>query len=820
MATSLSSSEGFTPKEDSPSVLFKGTGTPYLAIFNGSGKPIYCQKHQLPIGIFVKSFEYVYEEDKEDTGEIHIETDNPDLIDHVDLQYYSTLLLQWGYIYTDGSYLCGPPRKVIIIGHSINFTSVGVTISLKLADIGILLKTVPANYYNNMGGFEDYIKDLLDGHILGKISMIDYSNLESKVIPMVAERVVDNDTVVFTQRHSDQDVSSYAAPSTGYPVVYDSIKTPNQKIPNMVGVTLMQYNPESRELMNQFPDKYRQVWVRTKEAHTTLITGISKNKYQQIKDFTRTIDNGPWSMDFRDGTLTIHNRITGRPLYKTYTYAGGNGELLEFTVKSEFVESSMEVGKSVNLDPETKSIDTTVVQGINHPFVGNIDGYIAWQQGFPFNGGSTDPYLNHASNNLGDDQMPNFMGDVRHLHADGTPMTLMERHQDFFLQDTTNTITPASGRKELEFQNRDEAVKYIEKNWTSYLTQEDLNAWFTSFKTQFDTWVNSNDLSKSLHEIQDIPNYIIKVKVKLKEQYIPDMVAVGMAMLTSGNTTEELVNQLQAGELNLDESYGSFFNRDIGTDVHFSSYGSHVIEGERYRISEALQKVQEVFKAAGGSVQYTKQWDPTGDLLHPKYIDGKARYEVLVELPIPGINLIADSRIQGAVESMGADIEETVTNSMEATAIVVGDPILESSFNIQIQNVSKKYSGVWYTKKVVHRLSPEEGYKCDIDFVQRSVPVQSRVIKSSWVHSSFAKDIHNKAKKTLEKGNYTKTQDQVMQQLNKYKGQSISLIYKETGFTVQGSADKSRADRYSSIPGTNDYVPYPDNYVEVPPQQD
>lgn len=796
--------KGFTPQEDSTPVLVNGTGTPYLGIFNGSGKPILCQKHNLPIGTFVKSFEYVYDEDEEDRGEIMIETDNPDLLDHEDLQYYQELLLQWGYIFSDSSFLCGPPRKVIIIGNTVEFTDQGTTINIKVADAGIMYKTVPANYYNNMDGFEDYIKDLLDGDIIGEVSMVDYSNVETSVIPLVAEKVIDNDTVVLTGEHSEGQ-PSWVMGEGGYPVVYESIRTPNQSIPNQVGVALLQYDAKTRQLINNFPDTYRKIWAEKVEAHTMVVSGIPRNKYQQIKEFAKTIDNGPWSMDFRDGKLAIHNRATNRPVYKVYTYMGGNGELTRFHVDSNFVHSAVEVSKSVEVNPTDKSVNTQVVQGLTNPYVGNIDGYVAWSQGFPYQGSSMDWGLNRGSNN--------HIGG-RHVHPDGTPMSLMERHQEFFYQDVTGTKVTGT----TEFQDIAEAKSRIGSNWTIYVTQADIDRWFSSFKSEFDRWITEDNIGESLHKLQEIPNYTIKMRVKLQRQEIPDMVAAGIYMLQSGQATEELVNQLQSGQLDFNQmSYASVQGRE-GVDQKFSSRGNWNIDGNRYSASQAVSKVQEVIGAAGGVVTYSQEINPTGSPTSPKYLRGVASFEAEIEVPIAGIRILGDPRIQGSVSAMGADIEETITNQMKATGTVVGDPLIESSFNIQIQNVSKKYSGIWYTKKVTHRLTPESGYLCDIEFVQRSVPVSTRVIQSSWVHTDFGKNIHEAAKKSLETESYKKSSEivQTVNHKDTSLDQSILVLGNDQGFTVLASEDKSRVDKYKDVPKVNKYVASQVNLVELP----
>lgn len=816
---------GYTPKEDSPSTLVHGTGTPYLAIFNGAGNPILCQKNNLPIGTFVKSFEYVYKEDEEDVGEIRLETDNPNILDHEDLQYYSELLLQWGYIFSDQSFLCGPPRKVIIIGMSSEFTEHGTTVNFKVADAGILLKTVPANYYNNLEGFEDYIKDLLEGDIIGEVKLVDYSNVESQVIPMVAQRVITNDEVVYTMSHSDKVPTSFVGPyNSSYPIVYELPQVPNQSIPNQVGVTLLNYNADTKQLVENFPDNYRKIWVRAKECHTLMVTGIPKNKYQQIKEWTKTLDNGPWSMDFRDGKLTIHNRAIGRSLYKVYTYNGGNGELLQFKVDSEFVHSSVEVSKSVSIDPNDKSIQTQVVQGINNPLVGNIDGYMAWQQGYLWN-------RNWTGFSDSNSKIDNLSGpDNRPLNPDGSPMTMLQRGQPYFYQDTTGTKVTGP----LEFESVAEAKRKIKNNWTSYVTQSDIDQWFSNFKSDFDSWLKSDNIDKTLHDLQNIPNYVIKMKVKITRQEIPDMIAAGIWMLQSGKTTDELKNIITSGDFNWDD-----INRQ---SLGFDGPGKYLttgawVGGNFYKKSQAIQKVQEVISSIGGIVSYQEEVVDDKQTIKgvestkkARRIKGTATLEMEVAIPIAGVRLLGDPRIVGSVAAMGSDIEETITNQMKATGTVIGDPLLESSFNIQIQNVSNKYSGVWYTKQVTHRLSTESGYLCDIEFVQRAVPVSRRVIKSSWVHSDFGKNIHEQAKKALdvaaknevtpESGPWQGSSKVLQEVITKFQdfGQSQAVFANDEGISVLAKEDKERFDKFMGARGVNDYKSPPTNYVEALPE--
>ena len=46
-------------------ILYKGTGTPYLAIFDNQGIPVMNPLTGIPLGAYISSWSYVYDEEKE-----------------------------------------------------------------------------------------------------------------------------------------------------------------------------------------------------------------------------------------------------------------------------------------------------------------------------------------------------------------------------------------------------------------------------------------------------------------------------------------------------------------------------------------------------------------------------------------------------------------------------------------------------------------------------------------------------------------------------------------------------------------------------------
>lgn len=156
--------------EDSKPILSQGSATPYLAIFDGNSKPIIDPQSKLPIGVLVVSFFYEYNEEEDDTFEIVLNSDNPNLIDIPQLNNLMPLLLQWGWIFSDGTANCGPVRKVVIRDSEVEFTESGVKITLKGTDSFALTKIMPSDLEDKT--MVQWIKNNLEGKFY--IDFIDY----------------------------------------------------------------------------------------------------------------------------------------------------------------------------------------------------------------------------------------------------------------------------------------------------------------------------------------------------------------------------------------------------------------------------------------------------------------------------------------------------------------------------------------------------------------------------------------------------------------------------------------------------------------------
>ena len=139
-----------TTKSD-PSILLKGTATPYLAIFSEEGMPIMNQITGIPLGAYISRFQFKYSEEEENLATLTFECGNPDIVDQDDLGENKTIILQWGYIYADGTAVCNKPKAVKIRDFNCTFDDSGTHASILCIDSTADIRyTLPLK----AGGFE------------------------------------------------------------------------------------------------------------------------------------------------------------------------------------------------------------------------------------------------------------------------------------------------------------------------------------------------------------------------------------------------------------------------------------------------------------------------------------------------------------------------------------------------------------------------------------------------------------------------------------------------------------------------------------------
>lgn len=431
---------------------------------------------------------------------------------------------------------------------------------------------------------------------------------------------------------------------------------------------------------------------RYNTSSVIFVSGNNVSKYQQLCEAFNQLDDGPYYPNGRDNKLTFQNTRTGDTIMLSYIYSGGNGELLDFEVDTEFVLGGAETSKSSDLDPDDKTVRTEVNQVIS-------DNNSMYQDGKV---NRFDPQGTIESLSILQGDIPNIP-----LRA-SSKSVLHEKHLDL-VKAKNEMLT-----YQRKYSSESDAIKDLGTSYT--ITQSDWEQYMDQLKTKHEKIQNPQteaELYQQLSEADQLPNYIIKREVTIETEedpsmYVPQGRGAGSRTATGGYTYTEK-------DRKRDWKTGySYLEKKAGQQVLYKH------KGVKYGGYSPLDKVM-------------------------------VRKTVTVEIPINGAKVLSTYSRRSSKGTVNNMIN-SAQNKITASAKVIGNPSIESSMNIEIKNVSDRYSGVWYTKEVSHIID-SSGYHCDIEFVQKSVPISvsniQSVIPTTRAYDTFHK-LADSAKEALK----------------------------------------------------------------------
>lgn len=713
-------------KVDSDPVLENGTGTPYLAIFNGAKGAIRNPRDNMPIGELVTSFRYKYKEDGVDEGEFTIKTDNPDLPSLSTLQYNKTLILQWGYIYPSRSPLIGPPRSVIIVDQQITWGQDGVTLKIGFAARGILTKNIPSTWRQQEKEWDTYaqvMKDIVDkGKVVG-----------TKLVDLNQKVVESHDVILQLQKDANPgEEYEHIATSNTFPKQSNSAAMSEKaykantkhiyefldeswagRFPNAKKVINIydSNDPEAVDQLTNYIESNDKDYYFTKgtvctiKSRSAIFTGAEKTRWNQLESIADNLQNGPYNVSARDDAIVIKNRNLNRPVSKVYTYCGGNGELLIFKIQNKFTVNYTEIVEDADIDPDTKNERVVVGQNISDP-----------DQGMYVITNEDKRNFEHARDKT------RFKSGV--APQDGSSITGYNQIDSAGIQ-TVYTET--------YFDSTQDAIEYFQNN--PGFTQEEFDSLIQQIQETIKTKMYGPDDWERCTDFDYFDNYTIKRKVKIKSTY-------DLARFYG----EE----------------GSKFERNI-TFASNGGIGGYVKDFQNgYAAKNNIQVLGVVPEAHVNNQLNTTE----GFIPIDQYLSDPDSYSMSMtpgvvtvqeqEITVPlHATQIRANRPSGIVSNqIGNDLQKSLDVSVKANATIIGDPGLEDSMNLYIQNISSKYSGVWYTTEVEHSFSISGGYLCYVTFIQRDISMSSSIIKSSINLGEKALEDQLSAKESLKSGAY------------------------------------------------------------------
>jgi len=448
-----------------------------------------------------------------------------------------------------------------------------------------------------------------------------------------------------------------------------------------------------------------------------IMTGTGKNLWNQLKKMANQLPNAPYMMDSRDGGIVIHNHHFNQTTKLHYTYAGGNGELIRVSFKTQKKVAPLDVTASSKIDPETKTIETTVKQGIQVP----------WRLYQPMS-----------------EEDRNSRQLQQSWHSDVDPMVAggklsMDDIQKSIIKGRSISSRPKQ-LSELEIQKgyykrykyEKEVKDEYSKNYD--ITQEDVTSYFNQAKSKFTNYLADAKRTGNIEPLlksTSMGKFIVKKKVTIKSWVNPYEYAQKEGN-NSGNHPK-----------------GSY------------NYGLEIMKSSPNIV--VLDKL-----SPKGTQKFTGDENITGKNANDRNTKVLAIVDKEIEIELDGARVFAAATPQQIADIYAEnDILTTSLKQVVGTMVTVGRPELCTSMVIGVANISNKYSGGWYTKKVKHTFN-NSGYICEAEIIRNGTPITVATTHSRVHTPSVYNELNKVAKDKIAANNTVDTSTEVKQALKTY----------------------------------------------------
>lgn len=766
--------ESQNPLQDSDATLVQGTGTPYAGIFDKDGNPIIEPQSGLSLGELCESFQYESVEEGVDSAQAVIHCSNPNILSLPELQYRSLVTLQWGYIppnpksYTGKNQPFSMLKTMSIIKRTCSFTDTGVTVTLEFKDPHYFLYLTNPSYVgfgnitpNNALKFVNSLRGGLNGILLGYY--YHGTNL-SKTTVWFGKKISDEDIKesgdIETQPIQDFNKEHYQMfgnPKNSIRVAWPLQDKEGNILTTSYDVMLKITPDKLTEPIEECPlyqemlkIAQREGWTEVRTQDTLANVGVllsgdinpigEGNKMQQLSNGANSLFPGGHVYVHGDGStdLKFYQDIVSTS-YKVYTWAGGNGELLTFSVEDDYSITQTNVNKTADIDD-----DKTLVTKTNNQVAGDPDSEKTQETLNTLNKSEEDPsWIDEVGNWFSEHSVA-----LKNLAYSTNPITggyaVGNAIGNSLSKDSTtdNTTKPSYSNMKAELLQR-----YADDQIPVYGSSDEI--YFTDSKSM---QYNDPSRARSRANAGLSDRFMGSLVPKLTEAEIQNYI------LQSMKAWEELVKKTNFDVNTVDEvidknweNIQKFYFYNVEKEIIL--YGGKDSYGRIYGYYDQMEGILE-----NGTVD---GWYSSDDITgNPYHYEGEGwsaqilsvergalsktnesnsvnTYKVKVRYSLTGEKIINALDPNSGNISLFNDLTRITTHKIKAQATTIGDPLMEATMNIDIQGVGG-YSRKWYVTKITHQLDPGRGYICDIEFKPYSISnsqlmISGKVSTQNWL---------------------------------------------------------------------------------------
>lgn len=421
---------------------------------------------------------------------------------------------------------------------------------------------------------------------------------------------------------------------------------------------------------------------------------VGKNVLVQLEQKMKGYTNGPWYVDSRDGVIYIHNRKFHEEPVCTYTYQGENGEVLRVSFATQKITKRVKAVLAPSLDPDSKDL-SVLSTNINEPEedkpplalrppVAQVDNLMVSN----ITGNGFEDYRSHPTT-------PTEVMDTWDTQLQYNMEKAAEYKKRVEEYEAVGPVGAYEAGKQRKLDEMSiEEVRATINQVANELPDDKKNA----LKQVLRNSKNGKELEANLKKLLEYERYLFEDEDGMKfmvEEYVDplDYDPEGYTPKQAGAGIASGIN-FQMGVLPASERGFEALNKDPYTEV---LSGMEIDTNKHY-----------------GQNQYGKRV--------------KVRHMKRVNLEVPLYQLYhnlfsryggADKYAWAANANANGGLKQT-EKKLVCQLQVVGRPMLATSQIIRIDNVGKRWSGLWYIKQCTHSMDAGQGYITNMELVKNN----------------------------------------------------------------------------------------------------
>ena len=289
---------------DNAKVLKDHLGTPLAWLKNSKGEVV-LDTSGVALTRFIKSFTYSYDEENDDEAVLKFEFPGPTHCNNAMFEKSTVWKVQWGYNTNEDGVIKSPERLIALRDKKVKYTSSGIEMTLECTDLISYTKNIKTNTVKKTSYFVDWLREISEGKFKATVTTHGFKTIIEK----------------------DGTMEDF------------------------------EFDEKTNAVKQKAVDNARFETRTRKLNFSKVIKGKSLSINNAIKDLLPDISEGPYILDTTDDKMEIKTRNFNQNIYKTFTFRGVHGELIEFESKSDTRKVKEDGKYTTKVDPRTKQVE-------------------------------------------------------------------------------------------------------------------------------------------------------------------------------------------------------------------------------------------------------------------------------------------------------------------------------------------------------------------------------------------------------------------------------------------------------------------------------